>query len=150
MTEQKKQVGVEEIMALIPHRYPFLLVDKVLDYEAGEWIKAVKNISFNEPQFQGHFPGHPVMPGVMIVEAMAQAAGVLTQLSRDGQANDALFYLVKVDNAKFSQIVVPGDQLLFECRIKKVIKNMTMYEGKASVDGKVVAKADLLCAEKQK
>ena len=90
------------------------------------------------------------MPGVMLIEAMAQAAGVLTQLSRDGQANDALFYLVKVDNAKFSQIVVPGDQLVFECQIKKVIKNMTMYQCKATVAGKVVAKADLLCAEKSK
>ncbi|MCB1582657.1 MAG: 3-hydroxyacyl-ACP dehydratase FabZ [Xanthomonadales bacterium] len=150
MTDQSKQVGVEQIMDLIPHRYPFLLVDKVLDYAPGEWIKAVKNVSFNEPQFQGHFPGHPVMPGVMIIEAMAQAAGVLTQLSRAGQANDALFYLVKVDNAKFTQIVVPGDQLVFECEIKKVIKNMTLYQGKATVDGKVVAKAELLCAEKSK
>lgn len=150
MTDQVKPIGVEEIMELIPHRYPFLLVDRVLEYASGEWIKAVKNISFNEPQFQGHFPGHPVMPGVMIIEAMAQSAGVLTQLSRAGQANDALFYLVKVDNAKFSQIVVPGDQVVFECQIKKVIKNMTMYQCKASVDGKVVAKADLLCAEKSK
>ncbi len=150
MTDLDKNIGVEQIMELIPHRYPFLLVDKVVDYSAGEWIKAVKNVTFNEPQFQGHFPGHPVMPGVMLIEAMAQAAGVLTQLSRDGLAHDALFYLVKVDNAKFSQIVVPGDQLVFECRIKKIIKNMTLYQCKATVEGKVVAKADLLCAEKSK
>ncbi len=150
MTDLDKNIGVEQIMELIPHRYPFLLVDKVVDYAAGEWIKAVKNVTFNEPQFQGHFPGHPVMPGVMLIEAMAQAAGVLTQLSRDGLAHDALFYLVKVDNAKFSQIVVPGDQLVFECKIKKIIKNMTLYQCKATVEGKVVAKADLLCAEKSK
>lgn len=150
MAEDNKSIGVEEIMKLIPHRYPFLLVDKVVDYEPGEWIKALKNVTFNEPQFQGHFPGHPVMPGVMLVEGMAQAAGVLTQLSRDGLANDALFYLVKVDNAKFTQIVTPGDQLEYECRIKKVIRNMTQYQCKATVDGKVVAKADLLCAEKSK
>ncbi len=150
MTDQDNSIGIERIMQLIPHRYPFLLVDKVLDYAPGEWIKAVKNITFNEPQFQGHFPDHPVMPGVMVIEAMAQAAGVLTQLSRDGLANDALFYLVKVDNAKFTQIVVPGDTLEFECQIKKVIKNMTLYQCKASVAGKVVAKADLLCAEKTK
>ncbi|MGJ8664102.1 MAG: 3-hydroxyacyl-ACP dehydratase FabZ [Marinicella sp.] len=150
MTEQKNSIGVEQIMELIPHRYPFLLVDRVLDYEKSQWIKAIKNVTFNEPQFGGHFPNHPVMPGVMIVEAMAQAAGVLTQLSRDGLANDALFYLVKVDKAKFSQIVVPGDQLELECHIKKVIKNMTMYQCKATVSGKVVAKADLLCAEKSK
>lgn len=150
MTDQSKSIGVEQIMQLIPHRYPFLLVDKVLDYEAGQWIKAIKNVTFNEPQFQGHFPDHPVMPGVMVIEAMAQSAGILTQLSRDGHANDALFYLVKVDNAKFTQIVVPGDQIEFECHIKKIIKNMTMYQCKALVAGKVVAKADLLCAEKSK
>lgn len=150
MTETKVNIGVEEIMQLIPHRYPFLLVDKVMDYQSGEWIKALKNVTFNEPQFEGHFPGHPVMPGVMLVEGMAQAAGVLTQLSRDGSANDALFYLVKVDNAKFTQIVMPGDQLIYECNIKKVIKNMTQYQCKATVDGKVVAKADILCAEKIK
>ncbi len=150
MTEQNKSIGVEQIMELIPHRYPFLLVDKVLDYQPGEWIKAVKNVTFNEPQFEGHFPRHPVMPGVMLVEGMAQAAGVLTQLSRNGSANDALFYLVKVDNAKFTQIVTPGDQLVFECHIKKVIKSMTQYQCKATVEGKVVAKADILCAEKSK
>jgi len=150
MTDQDRSIGVEKIMQLLPHRYPFLLVDRVLDYQPGEWIKAVKNVTFNEPQFQGHFPDHPVMPGVMLVEGMAQAAGVLTQLSRDGLANDSLFYLVKVDNAKFTQIVVPGDQLIYECQIKKVIKNMTLYVCNASVEGKVVAKADLLCAEKSK
>lgn len=153
MTEEQttpKTIDVEQIMDLIPHRYPFLLVDRVLDYQAGEWIKAIKNISFNEPQFNGHFPGHPVMPGVMVIEAMAQASGVLTQLSRSGRSDDALFYLVKVDNAKFTQIVVPGDTLVFECRIKKVIKNMTLYQCKAMVDDKLVAKADLLCAEKSK
>ena len=150
MTDHDNSIGVEQIMELIPHRFPFLLVDRVLDYQAGEWIKAIKNISFNEPQFQGHFPGHPVMPGVMIIEGMAQAAGVLTQLSRSGLANDALFYLVKVDNAKFTQIVVPGDQLEYECQIKKIIKNMTLYNCKATVAGKVVAQADLLCAEKSK
>ncbi len=150
MTDEDKSVNIEKIMELIPHRYPFLLVDRVQEYQASEWIKAVKNVTFNEPQFQGHFPNHPVMPGVMLVEGMAQAAGLLTQLSRDGLANDALFYLVKVDNAKFTQIVVPGDQLEYECHIKKVIKNMTLYACKASVGGKVVAKADLLCAEKVK
>ena len=87
----REPIGVEQIMQLIPHRYPFLLVDKVLSYAPGESITAIKNVTFNEPQFTGHFPDHPVMPGVMIVEAMAQAAGVLTQLSRDGQADDALF-----------------------------------------------------------
>ena len=150
MTDQDKSVNIESIMKLIPHRYPFLLVDRVLDYQSGEWIKAIKNVTFNEPQFEGHFPNHPVMPGVMLVEGMAQAAGILTQLSREGSSNDALFYLVKVDNAKFSQVVIPGDQLEYECQIKKVIKNMVLYNCKAYVKSKLVAKADLLCAEKVK
>lgn len=146
----KQTIGVEQIMQLIPHRYPFLLVDKVLEYTANQSIKAVKNITFNEPQFTGHFPQHPVMPGVMLIEAMAQASGVLTQLSRDKKADDALFYLVKVDKARFTQVVAPGDQVILECSIKKVIKNMTLYQCKASVEGETVAKAELLCAEKSK
>ena len=143
-------IGIEEIMQLIPHRYPMLLVDRVLEYTPNESIVAIKNVTLNEPQFQGHFPNHPVMPGVMIVEAMAQASGILTQLSRDGQADDALFYLVKVDKAKFTQIVVPGDQLNMHCRIIRQMRNMTLYACEATVDGKTVAKAEMLCAEKKK
>ncbi|WP_395377067.1 3-hydroxyacyl-ACP dehydratase FabZ [Marinicella sp. W31] len=143
-------IGIEEIMQLIPHRYPMLLVDRVLEYTPNESIVAIKNVTLNEPQFQGHFPNHPVMPGVMIVEAMAQASGILTQLSRDGQADDALFYLVKVDKAKFTQIVVPGDQLKMNCRILRQMRNMTLYACEATVDGKTVAKAEMLCAEKKK
>ncbi len=145
------QIGVEEIARLIPHRYPFLLVDRVLSHTPGESLVAIKNITFNEPQFTGHFPDHPVMPGVMIIEAMAQASGVLSQLSRPAEelSEDAMFYLVKVDKAKFTQIVVPGDQLKLHSRIKRELKNMTLYECHASVDGKTVAKAELLCAEKK-
>ena len=143
-------IGIEEIMQLIPHRYPMLLVDRVLEYTPNESIVAIKNVTLNEPQFMGHFPNHPVMPGVMIVEAMAQASGVLTQLSRSGQADDALFYLVKVDKAKFTQIVVPGDQLKLNCKIKRQMRNMTLYDCQATVDDKVVAKAEILCAEKKK
>ncbi|HHL31390.1 MAG TPA: 3-hydroxyacyl-ACP dehydratase FabZ, partial [Oceanospirillales bacterium] len=94
MTEDKK-INVERIMELIPHRYPFLLVDKVIDYEEGKTLTAIKNVSFNEPQFTGHFPKHPVMPGVLIIEAMAQASGVLSQLSNKVVNEDAVFYLVK-------------------------------------------------------
>jgi len=146
----KANIGIEEIMRLIPHRYPMLLVDRVLEYTPNESITAIKNVTLNEPQFLGHFPEHPVMPGVMIVEAMAQASGVLTQLSRDGQADDALFYLVKVDKAKFTQIVVPGDQLQLHCQIVRQMRNMTLYQCHATVDGKTVAKAEILCAEKKK
>jgi 3-hydroxyacyl-[acyl-carrier-protein] dehydratase len=142
-------VDVTRIQALLPHRYPFLLVDRVLELEPNQRILAVKNVSINEPFFQGHFPGHPVMPGVLVLEALAQAGGLLTQLSAESaQAGDEkLFYLVKIDNARFSRMVVPGDRLLLEVRLKRVIRNMAMYECTASVDGKTVASADILCAE---
>jgi 3-hydroxyacyl-[acyl-carrier-protein] dehydratase len=147
MTEDKK-INVERIMELIPHRYPFLLVDRVIDYEEGKTLTAIKNVSFNEPQFAGHFPKHPVMPGVLIIEAMAQASGVLSQLSNKVANEDAVFYLVKVDKAKFTKVVVPGDQLELIVEIKRKMRNMVMYICQAKVEGKIVAKAEILCAEK--
>jgi len=142
-------VDVNRIQALLPHRYPFLLVDRVLELEPNQRILAVKNVSINEPFFQGHFPGHPVMPGVLVLEALAQAGGLLTQLSAGDAANkqEKLFYLVKIDNARFSRMVVPGDRLELEVKLKRMIRNMAMYECAASVDGKQVASADILCAE---
>ncbi len=143
-------VDVTRIQALLPHRYPFLLVDRVLELEPNQRILAMKSVSINEPFFQGHFPGHPVMPGVLVLEALAQAGGLLTQLSlgAEGAAKqDKLFYLVKIDNARFSSMVVPGDRLMLEVKLKRMIRNMAMYECAASVDGKVVASADILCAE---
>jgi 3-hydroxyacyl-[acyl-carrier-protein] dehydratase len=142
-------VDVTRIQALLPHRYPFLLVDRVLELEPNQRILAVKNVSINEPFFQGHFPGHPVMPGVLVLEALAQAGGLLTQLSAAGveAGDEKLFYLVKIDNARFARMVVPGDQLMLEVKLKRVIRNMAMYECAASVDGKQVASADILCAE---
>jgi 3-hydroxyacyl-[acyl-carrier-protein] dehydratase len=144
-------VDVTRIQALLPHRYPFLLVDRVLELEPNQRVLAVKNVSINEPFFQGHFPGHPVMPGVLVLEALAQAGGLLTQLSAAAtgavSGEEKLFYLVKIDNARFSRMVVPGDQLMLEVRLKRMIRNMAMYECTASVDGKTVASADILCAE---
>ena len=142
-------VDVTRIQELLPHRYPFLLVDRVLELEPNQRILAVKNVSINEPFFQGHFPGQPIMPGVLIIEALAQAGGLLTQLSASDAdaADEKLFYLVKIDNARFSRMVVPGDQLMLEVRLKRMIRNMAMYECTASVDGKQVASADILCAE---
>jgi 3-hydroxyacyl-[acyl-carrier-protein] dehydratase len=142
-------VDAARIQELLPHRYPFLLVDRVLELEPNQRILAVKNVSINEPFFQGHFPGHPVMPGVLVLEALAQAGGLLTQLSAGDVADgeEKLFYLVKIDNARFSRMVVPGDQLMLEVRLKRMIRNMAMYECAASVDGKQVASADILCAE---
>jgi 3-hydroxyacyl-[acyl-carrier-protein] dehydratase len=145
----KLPVDVSCILHLLPHRYPFLLVDRVVELEPNKRIRAYKNVTFNEPFFQGHFPGRPVMPGVLVIEAMAQAGGLLTQLSqpRGAISEGKLFYLVKVDNARFNRMVVPGDKLEFEVKVKRLIRNMALYECAASVDGQVVASAEILCAE---
>lgn len=138
---------VTEIQRLLPHRYPFLLVDRVVEFEANKRIVAVKGVTINEPFFQGHFPGHPVMPGVLVIEALAQTGGLLTQISHQTDAAGRLFYLVKIDNAKFSRMVVPGDMLEMEVVLKRNIRNMALYSGIARVDGHQVACAEILCAE---
>ncbi len=144
-----KPVDIQEILKALPHRYPFLLVDKVLDYEPNEWLRAVKNVTMNEPFFQGHFPDHPVMPGVLILEAMAQASGVLNHLSVDRESGDnPLYYLVKIDKARFTRTVLPGDQLVLEVTQKRVLRRMALSACKASVDGEAVASAEILCAER--
>jgi 3-hydroxyacyl-[acyl-carrier-protein] dehydratase len=140
-------IDVAGIQALLPHRYPFLLVDRVVEFEANKRVLAYKNVSNNEPFFTGHFPGYPVMPGVLVIEALAQAGGLLTQLSNHTGTEGKLFYLVKVDNARFSRMVVPGDKLELDVTLKRVIRNMAMYCGIARVDGEQVASADILCAE---
>jgi 3-hydroxyacyl-[acyl-carrier-protein] dehydratase len=141
-------VDIERIQSMLPHRYPFLLVDRVLAYVPGKNLRALKNVTVNEPFFQGHFPGHPVMPGVLIVEALAQASGLLVFLSTPKHEKQPMYYLVKVDKAKFTQIVVPGDQLMLEVELKRMLRGMGLFECKARVDGKVVASAELLCAER--
>ncbi|MCS4234094.1 3-hydroxyacyl-ACP dehydratase FabZ [Stenotrophomonas rhizophila] len=147
MSHDQKMPDIKQIQALIPHRYPFLLVDKVIaiDYEK-RTIIATKNVSINEPFFQGHFPSQPIMPGVLIIEAMAQAGGVLTQLTLGRDAQSKLFYMVKVDKARFTKQVVPGDVLEMHVEIKRVIRNMAVYDCVAKVDGEVVACAEVLCA----
>ncbi len=141
-------INVEQIQELLPHRYPFLLVDRVVEIVPDVSVVAIKNATINEPFFQGHFPGHPVMPGVLIVEAMAQAAGLLTQLSRRAKGDDGspLFYLVKVDNARFSAPVVPGDQLRLEVTQKRLVRGMGLFIARTLVDGKEVASCELMCA----
>jgi 3-hydroxyacyl-[acyl-carrier-protein] dehydratase len=141
-------INVEQIQELLPHRYPFLLVDRVVEIVPDVSVVALKNVTINEPFFQGHFPGHPVMPGVLIIEAMAQAAGLLTQLSRrfKGDKGSPLFYLVKVDNARFSAPVIPGDQLRFEVSQKRLVRGMGLFVARSLVDGKEVASCELMCA----
>lgn len=140
-------LDIAGIQHLLPHRYPFLLVDRVVALEPEKRVLAYKNVSINEPFFQGHFPSKPVMPGVLVIEALAQAGGLLSQLSRN--PSDPLtetFYLVKVDNAKFSRMVGPGDRLDLDVELKRRIRNMAQYLGIARVDGQQVACAEILCA----
>lgn len=150
----KLPIDVNQIIGMLPHRYPFLLVDRVIAFEANRSLTAIKNVTINEPFFQGHFPGHPVMPGVLIIEALAQTSGILTQLSETSPpvdpADRPLYYLVKVDKARFSQIVVPGDQLHLRVEQKRMLRRMGLYECSASVDGKEVASAEILCAERSR
>jgi 3-hydroxyacyl-[acyl-carrier-protein] dehydratase len=145
-------VEAVDIQKYLPHRYPFLLIDRVLsmEVEPEKRLIGVKNLTINEPFFQGHFPGNPVMPGVLMIEAMAQAAGMLAHLAAeiDGEKGE-LYLLVKVDNARFNQVVVPGDQLFLDVIQKRIMRRMGKYECQALVNGKRVASCELLCAEKQ-
>lgn len=147
MTNLELPIDIERIREMLPHRYPFLLIDRVVEFESGKRIKAWKNVSINEPFFNGHFPAHAVMPGVLVIEALAQAGGLLSHMARGGPSAGKLSYLVKVDAAKFSRMIVPGDRLELDVEIKREIRNMVQYIGTASVDGKQVACAEILCAE---
>ncbi|KPJ94671.1 MAG: 3-hydroxyacyl-ACP dehydratase [Gammaproteobacteria bacterium SG8_11] len=144
-----ESLEIKEILKHLPHRYPFLLVDRVLDYRLGEYLVALKNVTINEPFFTGHFPGHPIMPGVLILEALAQATGILAFKTTNASPEDGtLYYLVGVDEARFKQPVIPGDQLQLSIRIVKSKRGIYKFQGEASVDGNVVASADLMCAER--
>ena len=142
-------VEAAEIEKYLPHRYPFLLIDRIvhMELEPEKKIRALKNVSKNEPFFQGHFPGNPVMPGVLIIEAMAQAAGMLANLdaSLHGKTGE-LYYLVKVDKAKFSKTVIPGDQVVIEVTQSRSLRRMGFYTCEAQVDGPRVACCAILCA----
>lgn len=138
---------IVDIMKKIPHRYPFLLIDKVGKWTAHESIEVYKNVTINEPYFQGHFPGQPVMPGVLIIEALAQAAGILAYLSEDKSHEDFLFYLAGIENARFKQMVVPGDQLRLEVKYKVKKSKFWKVFGQAFVGDKLVCCADLISAK---
>ncbi len=141
-------MDIYEILEHLPHRFPFLLVDKVIDYKAGEYLIAVKNVSVNEPFFPGHFPKRPVFPGVLIMEALAQATGLLA-FKTQGKKPDgsSLYYFAGIDNCRFKQPVQPGDQLILEVKLLTTKRNIWKFSAEAKVDGKVVASAELMCAE---
>ena len=141
---------IQEILRLLPHRYPFLLVDKIVEFESGKYLKAIKNVSVNEPFFPGHFPERPVFPGVMIIEALAQATGLLAfEYTGRTPTSTSLFYLCAVDNARFKQPVIPGDQIELSVEFVKAVRGIWKFKAQASVDGNVVASADLMCAERE-
>lgn len=137
---------IQAIMKLMPHRYPFLLIDRVLKLVAGEEIVALKNVTLNEPFFQGHFPGNPIMPGVLIIEAMAQAGGILAYESMPPENRSPLVYFMGMDKVKFRKPVVPGDQLHFEVKILKMRSKVVKIHGKAIVDDRLVAEAELMAS----
>ena len=139
-------MDIHQILEHLPHRYPFVLVDRVLELEPGKNIKAVKNVSINEPFFPGHFPHHPVMPGVLIVEALAQAAAILSfKTGNFMPSDDSVYYFAGIDKARFKKPVSPGDQLILEVSIDRILKGIWKYNCSASVDGKLVAEADIMC-----
>ena len=137
------------IKRILPHRYPFLLVDKVRDIVPMESCVGIKNVTSNEPHFEGHFPQEPVMPGVLIIEAMAQAAALLSFKSTGVKPDDStVVYFAGIDNARFKRPVVPGDQLIFDVEITHAKRNIYKYKARASVDGELAAEAELMCAIK--
>ncbi len=143
-------MDIIEIQQYLPHRYPFLLVDRVLECEPGKQIVAIKNVTFNEPFFAGHFPKLPIMPGVLIIEAMAQAAAILAFKTADRlPSDDALVYFLGIDEARFKRPVTPGDQLKFTARIERNIKGVWKFAAEATVDGKLAAEARMMCTMRE-
>jgi 3-hydroxyacyl-[acyl-carrier-protein] dehydratase len=135
-------LDINEIMKILPHRFPFLLVDRIIELEVGKSIVAIKNVSINEPFFPGHFPGHPVMPGVLIIEAMAQVSGILAYAS-DESIRSKITYFTGIDNARFRKPVMPGDQIRFEIELTGCKRGIWMFDAKAFVDGKLVTEAEV-------
>jgi 3-hydroxyacyl-[acyl-carrier-protein] dehydratase len=141
---------INDIINLLPHRYPFLLVDRVTELKLGESLSAYKNVTINEPFFQGHFPQRPVMPGVLILEALAQATGLLAFKTSTQQAErDSLYYLVGIDKARFKKPVEPGDQLKLDVVLMRTKRGIWVFKTEASVDNKIVATAEIMCTERK-
>ncbi len=152
MTNEITRVDIQEIFELLPHRYPFLLIDRVLDVQVEKSVHGIKNITFNEPVFMGHFPGKPIFPGVLIVEALAQATGILgfkTMQARGGHTGNELYLLASIDNVRFKKPVVPGDQLHLHAELLKERRGMWKFSCEAKVDGEIVCSADIMCAARE-
>jgi 3-hydroxyacyl-[acyl-carrier-protein] dehydratase len=146
MANDISTLDMKEILRLLPHRYPFLLVDRILEGEKGKSLVGLKNVSINEPFFQGHFPGEPIMPGVLILEGMAQVGGFLAFYSIPEMIGEKLIYFAGIDKVRFRKTVVPGDQLIFEMQVIKQKGKIWKMTGKAKVDDKVVAEAEFMAA----
>jgi 3-hydroxyacyl-[acyl-carrier-protein] dehydratase len=139
-------MDIHKVLSMLPHRYPFLLIDRVLDFKRDDYLVALKNVTYNEPYFVGHFPVRPVMPGVLIVEAMAQATGLLAMASRPEEVGErALYYFVGIDKARFKRPVEPGDQLIMKVTLEAVRRGIWKFNGEARVDERVVASAEIMC-----
>ena len=139
----------KDILKLLPHRFPFVLLDRVTEFEANTRLVAIKNVTLNEPFFQGHFPTLPIMPGVLIIEAMAQASGTLSILSLGGRDSNEIYFFVGIDNARFKRQVIPGDQLVFEITQMNARRGIAKYKAIATVDGEIAVEAEVMCAKRQ-
>jgi len=139
-------IDIHEIQRLLPHRYPFLLIDRVIEFVPGEHLVGIKNVTVNEPYFPGHFPKRVIMPGVLIIESLAQATGLLAfKTLADLHSDDALYYLAGIDKARFKRPVEPGDQLKLEVKILRNKRNLWVFSGVATVDGEVAVSAEIMC-----
>ena len=141
-------VEAKDIQKLIPHRYPFLLLDRITAFESMKRLTAIKNVSMNEPHFQGHFPDFPVMPGVLIIEALAQACGTLAILSEGGRNPEEIYFFAGIDNARFKRQVIPGDQLVFDVELLANKRGIGKFKAVATVDGQVAVEAEIMCAKR--
>jgi 3-hydroxyacyl-[acyl-carrier-protein] dehydratase len=142
-------MDINDILQHLPHRYPFLLIDRVTEFRAGESLVGYKNVTYNEPFFQGHFPERPVMPGVLLLEAMAQATGLLAfKTVERGARRESLYFLVGIDKARFKQPVEPGDQVILRADLLRSKRGIWVFDCKASVDGNMVASAEIMCTER--
>jgi len=144
------ELDVNKVMELLPHRYPFLLIDRVVEIDDGKSLSAIKNVTINEPFFQGHFPGQPIMPGVLILEAMAQATGLLAFTEMGASHKSKLYLLVGIDKSRFRGQVVPGDQLRLQISLKRSMRGIGVFECRAYVDDTLVAEAEMMCSAQER